>query len=155
MSEKQFVVFKLDNEEYGIDIMNVKEIGTYQEPMKVPNCPDFIEGIVNYRGDVIPIVNLKKRFKLNELNIDKNTRLVIININDKQVGFVVDEASQTIMFNEEDIENTPNIITSVDSEYITGVGKKEDRLILLINLEKVLTEVEKKEIEVMDFNDNQ
>lgn len=155
MSEKQFVVFKLDEEEYGIDIMNVKEIGTYQEPVKVPNCPNFIEGIVNYRGDVIPIVNLKKRFNLNELNINKNTRLIIINVSDKQVGFVVDEASQTVILNEEDIEKTPDIITSVDSEYITGVGKKEDRLILLINLEKVLTEVEKKKIQTMDLsNDN-
>lgn len=154
MSEKQCVVFKLDKEEYGIDIMNVKEIGPYQEPVKVPNTPNFIEGIVNYRGDVIPIVNLKKRFNLNELNVNKNTRVIVINIKTKQVGFVVDEASQTVRFEEKDIEMAPDIISNVDSDYITGVGKKDDRLILLIDLEKVLTDTEKQKIESMDLNKN-
>ncbi|MBS4537209.1 purine-binding chemotaxis protein CheW [Clostridium sp. D2Q-11] len=151
MIERQFVVFKLDKEEYGIDIMNVKEIGPYQEPVKVPNSPAFIEGIVNYRGEVIPIVNLKKRFNLNELIVNKNTRVIVINIDGKQVGFIVDEASQTVRFEEGDIEKAPDIITDVDSEYIAGVGKKDERLILLIDLEKVLTESEKKKIVSMDL----
>ncbi|MGO1368039.1 MAG: chemotaxis protein CheW [Senegalia sp. (in: firmicutes)] len=146
MAEKQFVIFKLDEEEYGIDIINVKEIGIYKEPVKVPNAPNFIEGIINYRGEVIPIVNLKKRFNLNNLLINKNTRVIIININDKQIGFVVDEASQTIRLDESDIEKAPELVTGIDSKYITSVGKKDDRLILIIDLEKVLTDNEKEKI---------
>jgi len=152
VAEKQFVVFKLDGEEYGINIINVKEIGIYKEPVKIPNAPDFIEGIINYRGEVIPIVNLKKRFNLKDLIISNNTRVIIININDKQVGFVVDEASQTIRIDEEQIENTPEMVTRIDSEYITGVGKVEDRLILIIDLEKVLTDSEKQKIEKLEVD---
>ncbi|WP_201750417.1 chemotaxis protein CheW [Senegalia massiliensis] len=152
VAEKQFVVFKLDGEEYGINIINVKEIGIYKEPVKIPNSPEFIEGIINYRGEVIPIVNLKKRFNLNDLIISNNTRVIIININDKQVGFVVDEASQTIRIDEEHIENTPEMVTRIDSEYITGVGKVEDRLILIIDLEKVLTDSEKQKIESLEVD---
>lgn len=151
MAEKQFVIFKLDEEEYGIDIINVKEIGTYKEPVNIPNSPDFIEGIINYRGEVIPIVNLKKRFNLNGLVIGKNTRVIIINIKDKQVGFVVDEASQTIRLDESDIEKTPEMVTKVNLEYITGVGKKDDRLILMIDLEKVLTDNEKQKISTLEL----
>lgn len=146
MSEKQFVVFKLGNEEYGIDIMNVKEIGPFIEAIKVPNTPEFIEGIVNYRGSVIPIINLKKKFKINETNIQNEKRIIYININDRQIGFIVDEASQTIRLYKEEIEPTPDMITDVDKKFITGVGKKEERLIILIDLEKVLNDKEKNEV---------
>lgn len=146
MSEKQFVVFKLNNEEYGINIMNVKEIGPYKESVKIPNTPSFIEGIVNYRGSVIPIVNLRKRFNIGELEVGTNTRIIIINLNERQIGFIVDEASQTIRLSDGDIEPAPEIISSIDSRYIIGVGKKDERLIILIDLEKVLSEKEKEEI---------
>ncbi|KNF09485.1 chemotaxis protein, CheW-like protein [Gottschalkia purinilytica] len=150
MGERQYVVFKLGKEEYGIDIMNVREIGPYQESVKVPNSPSFVEGIINYRGNVIPIVCLKKRFSIEDSEIDTNTRIIIINLNDKQVGFIVDEASQTVKLDDNDIDPTPNIITGVDMKYITGVGKLNDRLIILIDLEKILTDNEKEEIELMN-----
>lgn len=151
MAERQFVVFKLGKEEYGIDIMNVKEIGPYKESTKIPNSPSFIEGIINYRGEVIPIVNLKKRFKLKEKEIDGNTRIIVINLGEKQIGFIVDEASQTARLSDEDIDPTPDIVAGIDRRYITGVGKLDERLIILIDLEKVLTESERKEIENMDI----
>lgn len=150
MSEKQYVVFKLGKEKYGIDIMNVKEIGPYQESVRVPNTPDFIEGIINFRGKVIPIINLKKRFKLEDKGITNDTRIIIINLEQKQVGFVVDEASQTVRLDDKDIDPTPEIISSVDRRYITGVGKLgENRLLILIDLEKVLSDEEKEKIEGM------
>ncbi|WP_026895159.1 chemotaxis protein CheW [Clostridiisalibacter paucivorans] len=151
MAERQFVVFKLGKEEYGIDIMNVKEIGPYKESTKIPNSPSFIEGIINYRGEVIPIINLKKRFKLKEKEIDGNTRIIVINLGEKQIGFIVDEASQTARLSDEDIDPTPDIVAGIDRRYITGVGKLDERLIILIDLEKVLTESERKEIENMDI----
>lgn len=151
MTENQYVVFKLGKEEYGIDIMNVKEIGPYQESVKIPNAPKFLEGVVNYRGNVIPIVNLKKRFNLDNSQFDGNTRIIVINLKDRQIGFIVDEASQTIRLNQSDIDPTPDLISDVDRRYITGVGKLDNRLIILMDLEKVLTEDEKEKIENMEI----
>ncbi|EOD01668.1 chemotaxis protein CheW [Caldisalinibacter kiritimatiensis] len=151
MAENQYVVFKLGKEEYGIDIMNVKEIGPYQESTKVPNTPSFIEGIINYRGNVIPIINLKKRFNLDDKGVTNNTRIIVISLNDKQIGFIVDEASETLRIAEDDIDPAPDMITGIDRKYITGVGKVDDRLIILIDLEKVLSEEEKKEIHNMEI----
>lgn len=150
MAEKQYVVFKLDNEEYGIGIMNVREIIPYKESIKVPNTPDFIEGIINYRGNVTPIICLKKRFNISQRIEDVNTRIIVINIGDRQVGFIVDEASQTIKLDERDIDPAPSIVSSVEREYIDGVGKKEDRLIILIDLGKILTDGEREELEGID-----
>lgn len=150
MAEKQYVVFKIGNEEYGIDIMNVKEIGPYQKSVKVPNAPVFVEGIINYRGNVIPIINLHKRFNIKQKDIDSNTRIIVINLNNKQIGFIVDEASQTIRLDDKDIDPAPDIVAGVDSKYITGVGKLEERLIILVDLEKILTDEEKKKIESME-----
>ena len=148
--EKQYVVFMLGKEEYGIDIMNVREIVPHQDSIKIPNAPNFISGIINYRGTVIPIIDLKKRFNLTDSQVDGNTRIIVINLDEKQIGFIVDEASQTVRLQDKEIDPTPDIVAGVDRKYITGVGKLESRLIILIDLEKVLTEEEKKEIHQMD-----
>lgn len=150
MAENQYVVFKLGKEEYGIDIMNVKEIVPHQESVKVPNAPHFVSGIINFRGHVIPIIDLKKRFHLADSAIDGNTRIIVINLKGKQVGYIVDEASQTIRLMDEDIDPTPDVVNSIDRKFITGVGKKDNRLIILIDLEQVLTEEEKQTIHEME-----
>ncbi|WP_425446548.1 chemotaxis protein CheW [Dethiothermospora halolimnae] len=150
MAESQYVIFKLGKEEYGIDIMNVKEIGPYQESIEVPNAPKFVQGIINFRGEVIPIINLKRRFNLPDKETDNNTRIIIINLKEKQVGFIVDEASETMRLQDKDIDPAPDIVGGVDKRYITGVGKSDDRLIILIDLEKILSEEEKEKIENMD-----
>jgi len=150
MAEKQFVVFKLETEEYGIDIMNVREIAPYQEVSKVPNTPPFIEGVINFRGVVIPIINLKKKFSLNDGEIQSETRLIIMNLEDKQIGFIVDEASETVRLDDSEIEPAPELIAGVDRAYILGVGKKEERLIILIDLIRILSDDEKDKIITMD-----
>ncbi|MDF2546996.1 chemotaxis protein CheW [Anaerosolibacter sp.] len=147
MAERQYVIFKLGNEEYGVDIMNVKEISEYKQSVKVPNTPKFVDGIINLRGDITPIINLKKRFNLDEASIDSDTRIIVINIKNRQVGFVVDEASQVLRLSEEDIEPAPELVTGVDKKYIIGVGKLKDRIVLLLNLEEVLSEDEKEKIQ--------
>lgn len=152
MAESQYVVFNLDSEEFGINIMNVKEIIPYQESVNIPNAPEFIEGIINYRGNVIPIINLKKRFKLDDFNVTKDTRIIVINIEEKEIGFIVDEASQTIRLDDNQIDPTPDIISEVDRRFITGVGKiGEDRLLILLDLHKILTDKEKDQIEMMEI----
>lgn len=147
MTEKQYVVFNLDKEEFGIDIMNVKEIIPYQESIQIPNSPDFIEGVINYRGNVIPIINLRKRFKLEADDVTKDTRIIVISLEEKEIGFIVDEASQTLRLNEEQIDPTPDVISDIDRRYIIGVGKvDESRLVILLDLERILSNKEIDEI---------
>ncbi|PAB59208.1 chemotaxis protein CheW [Anaeromicrobium sediminis] len=146
MAEKQYVIFKLDNESYGVDIMNVKEIIEYKETVKVPNALNFIEGIINLRGEIVPIVNLKKRLKTGNTMVTNDTRVIVINIQDRQVGFMVDEASQVIRISEENIEPAPELIAGIDKRYIMGVGKLEDKIVILLDLEFILTEDEKAKI---------
>lgn len=151
MTESQYVVFKLGKSEFGIDIMNVKEIGTYVEAVSLPNTPSFIEGVINYRGKVIPVINLKKRFNLGDWGVTKDTRIIVITLNEKEVGFIVDEASQTIRLNDEQIDPAPSFVGGIDKRYITGVGKLDDnRLLILIDLEKVLNDDEIEEIERLE-----
>lgn len=147
MAEKQYVIFKLDEESYGVDIMNVKEIIEYKEAVKVPNALDFVEGIINLRGDIVPIVNLKKRLKTGNTTFTKDTRVIVINMGDKQVGFMVDEASQVMRISEENIEPAPELIAGIDKRYIMGVGKLEDKIVILLDLEYILTEDEKNKID--------
>ncbi|QXM05783.1 chemotaxis protein CheW [Crassaminicella indica] len=147
MAEKQYVIFKLENESYGVDIMRVQEICEYKESVKVPNTPKFVDGIINLRGDIIPIISLRKKFNLQEEQVNSDTRIIVIHLQENQVGFLVDEASQVLRINEEDIEPAPEIVTGVDKKYITGVGKLEDKIVLLLDLEYILTDYEKEQIQ--------
>jgi len=149
MAELQFVVFKLGNEEYGVNIMQVKEIVPYKEPVKVPNVPNFIEGIINLRSQIIPIVNLRKRFNITEESLSDETRIIVMNIDSKQVGFIVDDASEVRTINEEDIENPPEIIAGIDRKYITGIGKIGERILILLDLDKLFSDKEKESLEAM------
>jgi len=147
MAENQYVVFKLGKGEFGIDIMNVKEIGPYEESISLPNTPSFIEGVINHRGQVIPIINLKERLLLGKTEVTKDTRIIIISLEEKEIGFIVDEASQTFRLNDDQIDPAPTFVGGVNKRYITGVGKlDEKRLLILIDLQKILSE---NEIEVI------
>ncbi len=151
MAESQYVIFRLVDEKYGVDIMKVKEISEFKSSTKVPNAPYFVDGIINLRGEIIPIVNLKKRFKIKGVQeINSDTRIIVININNKNIGFIVDEASEVLRIKEDDIEQAPEIITGVDRQYINGVGKLEDTIVILLDLEKILTDDEKEELEELE-----
>lgn len=149
MAEVQFVIFKLGKEEYGVNIMQVQEIGPYEEPVKVPNTPDFVEGVMNLRGIVIPVISLKKRFGVPGLDITENTRTIVINVGTKQIAFIVDDASEVLTLNEADIQETPDIIAGADRKYITGIGKHGDRLIIILDLNFLLSENEHIQLEAM------
>lgn len=153
MAERQYVVFELGKEDFGIDIMKVKEIIPYEDPTHIPNSPSFIEGVLNYRDKVIPIVNLKNRFKVedDENSNNKEKRIIIINLNNKEIGFIVDQASQTIRMDEKDIDPAPDVILEVNKRFITGVGKiDKSRLLIILNLHNVLTDDEMIEVTEME-----
>lgn len=146
MAEMQFVVFKLGREEYGVNIMQVQEIGPYQEPVKVPNTPDFVEGVMNLRGSVIPVLSLKKRFNIPGQELTENTRSIVINFGNKQIAFIVDDASEVLTLDTAEIQETPEIIAGVDRKYITGIGKKGERLLIILDLSFLLDEREQMQI---------
>ncbi|WP_099191446.1 chemotaxis protein CheW [Tepidibacter mesophilus] len=152
MAEKKYVIFKLNDEEYGVDIMKVKEVSEVKEIVKVPNTPDFVDGIINIRGDVTPIINLKKRFGLSEeIESCEVSRIIVANINGKMLGFLVDDASQVISMEDTDIEPAPEIVAGFDRVYIEGIGKVDSRMIIILNLEEILDENEKNSMSTIEF----
>lgn len=150
MAENQFVIFRLGDEKYAVDISNVSGISDFGEITKVPNAPYFIQGIINLRGDIIPIVNLKKRFNIAEKESDAETRIIIHKIADKDIGFIVDEASQVVKIDDTEIEVAPDIIKGREREYIDGVGKIGDSIVILLDLEKILNEEEMNKLASLD-----
>ncbi|MBI3600520.1 MAG: chemotaxis protein CheW [Nitrospinae bacterium] len=140
----QMVGFKLDREFYGIDIIQVQEIIRMHEITMVPRTPDFVKGVVNLRGKVVPIISLRERFGIKEIEPTKETRIVIVKIDVGVMGFIVDAVSEVIRIPERLIEPPPATATNIETEYIKGVGKLEDKLLIVLDLNKVLTK-EKKE----------
>jgi len=146
MTENQFVVFILGDEKYGVDILNVSTISEYMDITKVPDAPVYVEGIINLRGDIIPVINLKKRFNIAETSVSDDTRIIIYSIEGVAIGFLVDEASQVLRIDNKDIEPTPAILSGKDREYISGVGKHEGKIIILLDFAKILSESERADI---------
>jgi len=145
----QLVSFKLGDEEFGVDIMQVQEIIRMQDITAVPNAPEFVEGVINLRGRVIPIVDLRKRFGLEEKSHDKATRIIVVKVDDLTVGLIVDEVSEVLRIPVDTVEPPPPIVAGVESEYIKGVGKLEDRLLILLDLSKTLSKEEKASLQLM------
>lgn len=147
MTENQFVVFKLGDEKYGVDILNVSTISEYLEITRVPDAPNYVQGMINLRGDIIPVINLKRRFNIPETDVSDETRIIIYTIDGVAIGFLVDEASQVLRVDDKDIEETPAILRGADREYISGVGKYNNQIIILLDFSKILSDAERAEIE--------
>lgn len=135
----QLVSFKIANEEFGVDILNVQEINKMTQITRVPNSPDFVEGVINLRGRVIPIIDLRTRLKLEKKEHDKDTRIIVVDLGKRTVGFIVDAVKEVLRIPVSITEAPPEIVSGIDSEFIKSVGKLEDRLLILIDLEKILT----------------
>ncbi|KUG27919.1 positive regulator of chea protein activity (chew) [hydrocarbon metagenome] len=135
----QLVTFSIGEEEFGVDILKVQEIIRMMEITKVPRAPDFVEGVINLRGKVIPIIDLRKRFGLSTRDHDKHTRIIVIEINNMIVGFVVDSVSEVLRIPSNTVEPPPPVVSGLESEYISGVGKLEDRLLILLDLDRLLS----------------
>ena len=135
----QLVTFTINHEEYGVEILKVQEIIRTMEITKVPRAPEFVEGVINLRGKVIPIIDLRRRFGLAPKGHDKNTRIIVIEINNIIVGFVVDAVSEVLRIPASTVEPPPPVVAGVDSDYISGVGKLQDRLLIMLDLDKLLS----------------
>lgn len=136
--ENQFVVFRLGRETYALDISAVLEIITMQTITEVPGTEECIDGIINLRGRVIPVLNLHRKFNLSGDGNTRATRIVVVEVDGCSIGMLVDEVSEVVNINRDSIEQPSEIMIGVDSEYLAGVAKVDGRLIIILELEKVL-----------------
>lgn len=139
----QYVSFILSKEKYAINIMSVEEILRKVDITAVPNAPSFIEGIVNIRGKVIPVVDLKKKLSIGSSNDDINVRIIITNLKNKRVGFLVDAVDEVIRIDHSIIEQAPALSVNVDSDYIAGVAKTEKGMTILLDINKIFSPEER------------
>jgi len=146
----QLVGFLIGNEEYAVDILKVQEINRIVQITKVPNSPDFVEGVINLRGKVIPILDLRIRMGIGKKEQDSRTRIIVVEVAQKTIGFIVDEVTEVLRIPDNIIEPPPDIVMVKKSEFITGVGKLEDRLLILIDLDKIISMEESKALEGMN-----
>jgi purine-binding chemotaxis protein CheW len=147
-SEYQLVVFNVGDEEFGVDISQVREIVRLLEITYMPKAPEFIEGVVNLRGQIVAIIDLAKRLGISSRPRGDTTRIIVIEIGENTVGMVVDSVFEVLRLSSEDIEEVPGLIeTEVPEHYIRGVGKLKDRLLVLLDLNRVLTNEEVKHVE--------
>jgi purine-binding chemotaxis protein CheW len=135
---RQFVEFKLGEEEYGVDILQVKTIERMMSITRVPKAPQFVEGVINLRGEIVPVIDLKKRFDLPISRETDNTRIIIVTVDDITVGMIVDSANEVIQLSQDAIEPAPSIIGGIDSDFLEGVGKMDGKLLIILDLSKIL-----------------
>lgn len=140
---QQLVTFTLGTEEYGVAITKVQEIIRMQEITRVPQMPDFIEGVINLRGRIIPVIDLRKRFELNVTERTVMTRIIVIDVEGRTLGIVVDAVSEVMRLPTDQIEPPPPVVAGIGREYLQGVGKAQGRLIILLDLDKILSTHEK------------
>lgn len=139
VQELQLVSFSLGNEEFALDILKVQEINRMAEITPIPKAPVFVEGVMNLRGKIVPVIDLRKRFYLESKPYDKLTRIIMVNLDGKTIGLIVDSVSEVLRLPLATIELPPAIVASIDTNYIEGVGKWANRLLILLNLEKLLS----------------
>ena len=138
IKKNQVVRFLVGKESFGVDIGRVQEIVTVPEITRVPDTLDFLEGIINLRGKIVSIIDLRKRLRINGTERNKKNRILVTEIDGRVVGLVVDEVSEVLRLNPDNIEPPPEMVNSVGAEYITGVGKLEDKIIMLLDVAKIL-----------------
>lgn len=140
--ERQLVIFSLYKEEFGVEITKVREIIKPRNITRLPHVSEFIEGVTNLRGEVIPVICLRKRFGLDSQENTQDTRIIIVEVNDSRVGFIVDAVTEVLRIGESAIEPPPRTIAGLRADYLQGVGKVEDRLLILLDVDKILTSEE-------------
>lgn len=138
MATRQFVIFSINNEEFGVDVSQVNIIERRMEIFKIPNTPEFVEGLVNLRGKVYTVFNMSKRFGLPVKEYDDNTKIIMVNIGTSVVGLIVDSVDEIKEIDDQDIENTPSVLGDMKRKFISNIAKVNQRIIMLLNPETIL-----------------
>jgi len=135
----EFLTFTLGKEEYGIEILKVQEIRGYDAVTKIANAPEFLKGVVNLRGTIVPVVDMRIKFNLGNVEYDQFTVVIILNLTGRVVGMVVDSVSDVISLAPEQVKPAPDFSTSFDTKYILGLGTLDQRMLILVDIEKLMT----------------
>lgn len=141
----QFLTFQLGEELYGVDILRVQEIKGYTTVTKIPNTPSYIKGVLNLRGTIVPIVELRTTFGMETIDYTMFTVIVVVVVRDRIMGLVVDSVSDVLNISQKDIQASPEFGTKVDVSFLNGIGKSGDKLVALLNIDRLLTEGELQE----------
>jgi purine-binding chemotaxis protein CheW len=136
---REYLTFRLDQEEYGIDILKVQEIRGYEPPTRVANAPDFIKGVVNLRGTIVPIVDMRLKFSCSKAEYNSFTVVIILNLRQRIVGIVVDSVSDVMELPPESIKAAPEIDSVIDSGSVLGLGSLGDRMLILLDIERLMS----------------
>jgi len=136
-NEIQLVIFKLGLEEYGVNILQVQEIKRITEITRVPHTPEYIKGVINLRGSVLPVIDLKKRLNLPQQVSTEDARIIIVKVQEISVGMMVDAVSEVMTLSQQNIDSPDIVAGSVSANYLSGVGKLDNRLLILLNLEAI------------------
>ncbi|HBT4646126.1 TPA: chemotaxis protein CheW [Klebsiella aerogenes] len=139
---QEFLIFTLGNEEYGIDILKVQEIRGYDQVTRIANTPDFIKGVTNLRGVIVPIIDLRVKFAQQGVSYDENTVVIVLNFGQRVVGIVVDGVSDVLSLTTEQIRPAPEFAVTLATEYLTGLGALGERMLILVDIEKLLSSEE-------------
>lgn len=135
----QLVTFGLGSEEFAVDILAVQEINRMMSLTRVPQSPPEVEGVINLRGKIIPVVDLRKRFGMKQVDHNEQSRIIVVEVHGKVIGFIVDRVSEVLRISNKIVEPAPSMVCSVDSDFIAGVGKLDDRLLILLDLSKLFS----------------
>jgi purine-binding chemotaxis protein CheW len=138
----EYLAFTLGEEGYALEILKVQEIRGYDSVTKIANTPDFIKGVVNLRGKIVPIVDLRIKFHLDKVEYDEFTVVIILNLNGRVVGIVVDGVSDVMALKDEQIRDVPSLVSSIDTRHIVGLATVEEQMFILINIEKMMNSQE-------------
>ena len=139
---REFLAFTLGSEEYGIDILKVQEIRGYEAVTRIANAPEFIKGVINMRGIIIPVVDMRIKFKLGEVKYDQFTVVIILNINGRVVGMVVDSVSDVTTLTPEQVKPAPDMGNAFSADYVIGLGTIDERMLILVDVDKLMSSPE-------------
>jgi purine-binding chemotaxis protein CheW len=152
--DQQYLIFNLADEYYGVDILKVQEIKGYTTVTRITNTPDFLKGVINLRGTIVPIVDLRMKFGMGVTEPTAFTVVVVVNVRNRVMGFLVDAVSDVLDMNTKNIQPPPDMGSSVDITFIAGIGNAQDRLVTLLDIDRVLTEEEVTVVgEIQDVNE--
>ena len=135
----KYLTFTLGDEEYGLEILKVREIIGLMEITNVPRMPNFVRGVINLRGKVIPVIDLRQKFGMERADNTKETCIIVVDLDGLLMGIVVDKVSEVLDIQEQDIEETPTFGVSVDTEFIMGIGKAKGKIVIVLDIRRVLT----------------
>ncbi|HRI17488.1 MAG TPA: chemotaxis protein CheW [Burkholderiaceae bacterium] len=136
---REFLAFKLGAEEYGIDILRVQEIRSYETPTRIANAPEFIKGVINLRGVIVPIVDMRLKFRLASASYDAFTVVIVLNIGSRVVGMVVDSVSDVITLGADHLRPVPEFTSSIATDHLLAIGAVDERMLILVDIEKLMS----------------